>query len=133
MSTARKTHVVDSNVILRWLLRDHEAYFEQAARFWNEVREEHCFAHIPEGILVECFFVLTRSYKVPRAEAALQLQRLLSMRAVSMDARPVALAALDLLLQRNLSIADALVIAHARAHDVGIQSFDQDLIRAARS
>lgn len=133
MTTARKTFVVDTNVILRWLIRDHEAYFERAARFWNDVREERCAAHVPEGILVECFFVLTKSYRVPRAEAALQMQRLLSMRAVTMDARAVALAALDLLLRRNISIADALVIAHAAENDASIQSFDEDLIKAARS
>lgn len=129
---SRKTHVVDSNVILRWLTRDHEAYYAKAAAFWLEVREGRAVAYIPEAVLLECLFILAKTYSVPRVEAAHQIEALLALKNVVVDSRAEVLAALQLMTVHPISFADALVIAYARAKSATIESFDQDLLKAAK-
>lgn len=129
---SRKTHVVDSNVILRWLTRDHEAYYAKAAAFWLEVREGRAVAYIPEAVLLECLFILAKAYSVPRVEAAHQIEALLALKNVVVDSRAEVLAALQLMTVHPISFADALVIAYARAKSATIESFDQDLLKAAK-
>ncbi|MEN9898151.1 MAG: hypothetical protein RLZZ66_1800 [Pseudomonadota bacterium] len=52
------TTVIDTNVILRYLLNDHEAHFEVAKTFMLEVKAGNLFAYIPDSVLAECIFVL---------------------------------------------------------------------------
>lgn len=129
---SRKTHVVDTDVILRWLTRDHDTYYAKAAAFWLEVREGRCQAYIPEAVLLECLFILAKSYAVPRAEAAAQIESLLMIRGVLIDSRDEVLEALRLMGRHPISFADALVIAYAKAKGAAIESFDSDLLKVAK-
>lgn len=52
--------VTDANVILRYLLADHPEFSPQAAEFFEQVRRGEATAFIPEGVLVECVYVLMK-------------------------------------------------------------------------
>ncbi len=129
---SKKTHVVDTSVILRWLTRDHETCYVKAAAFWLDVREGRCTAFIPEAILLECLVILAKSYSVPRIEAVQQIEAILAMKHVVVDSRTEVLAALHLMAAHPISFADALVIAYSDAKSAVIESFDQDLLKAAK-
>jgi predicted nucleic acid-binding protein len=50
--------VVDTNVILRYLLADHPEHFARASEFMAGLKSGNQTAYIPESVLAECVFVL---------------------------------------------------------------------------
>src|ERR1039458_7197701 len=72
----------DTNVVLRYLLRDIPEQFSQAADFFEQVRSGGEKMVILESVLVECVYILTRYYNVPRKEAAQALAGLLQYKGV---------------------------------------------------
>ena len=54
----KNIHIVDANVILRYLLADHPEYHEIAKSFLIKVREGSCTAFFPESVIAECVYVI---------------------------------------------------------------------------
>ncbi len=129
----RNTRVVDANVILRFLLADKPSYFEQARAFMEQVRTGAAGAYIPEGVLVECVYVLLKVYGVPRSEVADKLLKLLSYKGIVNDNRPVLQESLRLFVAENVDIVDAIVHVTATVRGWQPFSFDADLDKLKRS
>lgn len=123
----RNIHVVDANVILRYLLGDHPEYFEKANAFMSQLKVGEAHAYIPEGVLIECVYVLLKVYRVPRDEIADKLVALLSYKGVRSDNRTLLIKSLQVFNEQNVDIVDAIV--HVTAEERGWQllSFDKDL------
>ena len=122
-----KVVLPDTNAILRYLLRDHEEHYVRASEFFEEVRENRRQAVLLEGVLVECIYVLTKFYKVPRADAAGQLHGLLQYRGICNPDRPELLAALKRYAATKLDIVDCILLAKGAAEDTELFSFDTHL------
>ena len=129
----RSTVVVDANLILRYLLGDHPEHSAAAAELMERVRGGDAFAYVPEGVVVECVYVLLKVYRVPRDEVAGKLIGILSFRGIANEARDVLLAALRLFRDRNVDIVDGIVQATAAKRGWQPFSFDRDLKRLAGS
>ena len=82
-------HIIDTNVVLRFLLADHEQHFERAAKLMSEVQAGKRKAYLPESVLAECIFILTKFYKVPREEAAARLGELLDYKGFTGSHLPI--------------------------------------------
>ena len=123
------TVVVDANVILRYLLADHEEHSEYARQVFTRLRtgEQHGF--IPEGVLVECVYVLLKVYAVPRREIAEKLSGLLAYRGMLADHKQLLLESLRLFHEKNIDIVDAIVHFIAEQRGWVVCSFDRDLQR----
>ena len=65
---------VDTNVLLRHLLQDHDDYSHRASRIVDEISNGEVSAHISETVVFETIFTLTKTYGVPR-ELSSQLVR----------------------------------------------------------
>ena len=125
--------VVDANVLLRYLLADHERHYEQAAAFLAQVRQGERRAYVTDAVVAECVYVLTGFYQVPRQEAADRLEKLLGYRGI----RGPHVAALRHALRRygrgGIDFVDALVLAIAREQGLAVESFDRKLRRECGS
>jgi predicted nucleic-acid-binding protein len=119
--------VIDANVILRYLLADHPERFQKAKTFMTQVKSGEVGAFIPEGVLVECVYVLLKFYQVPRAEIARTLASLLTYRGVVNEDRGILLKALQLFGDKNVDIVDALVRVISSEKGWLFFSFDKDL------
>jgi len=124
--------VTDANVILRYLLADHPSFSPQAAAFFAQVRSGEAAALIPEGVLVECVYVLMKFYAVPRPEVAERLSQVISYRGIVNPNRDILLEALALLARRAVDIVDAIVVVTAQHHGWATFSFDQALRKLQR-
>jgi len=127
----KSTSVVDANAIVALLLGGERVHFERARSFFERVREGESSAYIPAAVLAECVYVLTRIYKVSRAEAATKLLSLLDYRGVITESAVVR-QALTLYRDHNVDFVDALVAATAHEHNWQVFSFDRDLQRLAK-
>ena len=117
----------DTNAVLRYLLRDHAEQFAQASEFFEAVREDKRHAVLLEGVLVECVYVLTKFYQVPRSEAAGKLHGLLQYKGVRNPDRPELLDALKRYAETKLDIVDCILLAKGTAENTEVFSFDAEL------
>ena len=122
-----KVVLPDTNVVLRYLLRDHEAHYAQASAFFEAVREGKRQAMLLEGVLVECIYVLTKFYQVPRSEAAGELHALLQYKGMHNPDRQELLDALKHYAETKLDIVDCILLAKGTAEHTEVFSFDSDL------
>jgi predicted nucleic-acid-binding protein len=119
--------VVDANVILRYLLADHPDHFQKADRFMSQVKEGETRIFIPEGVLIECVYVLIKIYKVPRPDIVKGLAGILNYKGVINDNRSLLIKSLHLFNDKNIDIVDAIVHALAKEKSWTYFTFDKDL------
>ena len=111
--------LIDTNIILRYLLEDNEQQAEKA------VTEIMNGAVTTAEVIAEVVYVLSRVYKIPRDEVSWMIHRLL------MDVKVENLRslryALGLFNQTNLDFVDCLLVAYHKVLGVDILSFDKKL------
>jgi predicted nucleic-acid-binding protein len=67
--------IIDTNVILRLLLRDNEAHYKKAKFYFEKAAQNKIKLILPNEVLIEAEHVLNKTYKIPREKCG----RLLSM------------------------------------------------------
>ena len=125
--TKSRAKLPDTNTILRYLLKDHEELHSRAAAFFEDVRTGKENALILESVVVECVYVLTKYYRVPRGETAAILSRLLGYRGVVNDDRQELTDALTLFSESKMDIVDCVLFAKARNYGLILYTFDKEL------
>jgi predicted nucleic acid-binding protein len=130
--TTSAVAVVDTNVILRFLLNDHPQYAAQAKSILRSIMSGQSRAFVPEAVWAECVFLLSKTYRVPRGEVAAKLAGLLSYRGMEGASIAVIRKALSLYAEHNIAFADALALGHARSLDGPLITFDAKLARLAK-
>lgn len=123
----KSTVVVDTNVILRYLLADHEEHFDRAKAFMDKVRDGEIRAYLSDAVLAECVYVLLKVYEVPKKRIADSLSAILSLRGTTGAHVAAMQSALKTFAVRNIDFVDALVLALAKHNDWPCFSFDRDL------
>ena len=58
--------LIDTNVILRYLLKDDEGLFKKASALLEKVKVGEEEVVIPESVVAECVYVLLKVYRVER-------------------------------------------------------------------
>ena len=119
--------VLDTNVILRYLLNDHPQHFQLAQAFMEDVISGKTTAYIPDSVLAECVYVLLKVYKVPKQQVCESLIGILSYAGISPINCNILVDSLKLFAEHNVDIVDAIVHATAKQNDWDLLSFDQDM------
>ncbi len=115
--------IVDANVILRYLLQDHEKLYGDAEDFFRKVFMGKKLAYILQAALAEVVYVFAKIYKVPRKEISEVLLELLSRKGVRVQDKEVTMEALQLYKNGNLDFVDCLICAYGKRSEV--LSFDK--------
>ncbi len=120
---------VDTNVILRYLVRDDPQQAEAARALLESFTSEQP-AFICREVIIETVWVLERSYRLPRVEIADLIEQLIHTdRLVFEDTDDVARVALRYR-QGGADFADLMILAAAeRAGATPLYTFDQALAR----
>lgn len=117
----------DTNVVLRYLLRDDDLQYAKAAEFFEKVRVGNEKAIIMESVLVECVYILMKFYKVPKHEVADNLIKLLQYKGIANVDRKTLVEALRLFAEQNVDIVDCIVLARVKQGEGRLFSFDKAL------
>jgi predicted nucleic-acid-binding protein len=123
---ARPTYLVDTNVLLRYLVNDDPRSSQAARRLIEEAGSGKIDLEIPFISMVETIHVLERFYRVPRYEIGREIPKLLSAPGVKLLGSPWVLEALESYRTGNASFGDACIAAEARAEGLPVASFDRD-------
>lgn len=111
--------LVDTNVVLRYLLRDNEEHAQVA----KELVEGGAFL-LPE-VLMETSHVLRSFYEVDRQNIATQLLIVLDW--VEMERKAVMIRAVEIFAKTKLDFVDCILVAYHELENVEVFSFDKKL------
>jgi predicted nucleic acid-binding protein len=117
--------LVDTNLIVRYLVQDHEKHAKAAGKLFDACDRGDVVIVVLPAVLAECVFVLESFYEHPRGDIASALGRLISSPGVEIDAA-IHLDALDRYRKTKVHFVDCLIAATAATEDTPVASFDQD-------
>jgi predicted nucleic-acid-binding protein len=114
--------IVDANVILRYLLSDHEELSDQATQIIDNNQID-----IPIEVLSEVVYVLESVYKTDRNDICIELTNFLSDTNTILPHREAVLLGLQHYAARKLDFVDCVLAGYAETENAEIHTFDKDL------
>ncbi len=120
-------YLLDTNIIIRFLVGDHQEHLEQSIKFFKEIESAKLQVEILDGVLMEAFFVLTKFYKLPTVEVINDLKTILALNGVINSNKIILHETLNIIENRNIDFVDALICAKSKLQGFGILSFDSDV------
>ena len=121
-----KQRLIDTNLIVRYLVQDHDKHAKAAGRLFDACDRGDLVIVVLPVVLAECVFVLESFYRHPRSDIASALERLISSPGVEVSELAVHLDALNRYKRTKAHFVDCLIAATAVAKNVPVSTFDQD-------
>jgi len=124
-----KRRLVDSNLIVRYLVQDHERHARAAGRLFEACDRGDVVIVLLPVVLAECVFVLESFYQQARGDIASALGTLISSQGVEINEVAIHLDALERYKRTKVHFVDCLIAATASAENTPVATFDQDFRR----
>ena len=121
-----KRRLVDTNLIVRYLVQDHEKHAKAAGRLFDACDRGDLVIVVMPVVLAECVFVLESFYGHSRGDISSALGRLISSPGVEIGGAAIHLDALDRYGKTKVHFVDCVIAAAAVAENLPVASFDQD-------
>lgn len=119
---------IDTNILLRYLLDDHQEHSRRAAGI---IEENH--VGVSTEVVCEAVYVLSGVYKVPRSEIRDTLHQVAHHPNIEILHQQLVCHAADSYAVQNLDFVDALLLAHHQLHGDMIETFDRKLTACLQS
>ena len=121
--------LVDTNVIVRYLIRDHEKHAVAARKLFEACDQGQVTLVLLPTVVAECVFVLESFYKHSRADISQILSSVITSPGIDLLEKPVHLDALDRFAKTKLHFVDCVIAATAARDDIPVATFDRDFRR----
>ena len=121
-----KRRLVDTNLIVRYLVQDHESHAKIAGKLFAACDRGAVVIEILPVVLAECVFVLESFYEHPRPAIATVFHDLLTSPGIEIRDVAVHLDALTRYRQTKCHFVDCVIAATAAAQNLPVATFDQD-------
>lgn len=119
--------LIDTNIIIRYLVGDHAEFLKRSTELFEQVERGEQDIIVLDSVIMEAFFVLTKFYKLPKAEVIDDLKMILAFTGVINDDKFQIVETLNLVLYKNLDFVDALICVKGKLYNLDIFSFDDRL------
>jgi predicted nucleic-acid-binding protein len=116
--------LVDTNLIVRHLVQDHEKHAKAAERLFSACDRGDLAIVLLPAVLAECVFVLESFYQRARGDIASALSTLISSPGVEISEAAIHLEALDRYRKTKVHFVDCLIAATASAEKIPVATFD---------
>ncbi len=126
-----KRRLVDANLIVRYLVQDHEKHAKAAGKLFDACDRGDVVIAVLPAVLAECVFVLESFYEHPRGHISSALGRLISSPGVEIGGATIHLDALERYRKTKVHFVDCVLAATAAAEDTPVATFDQDFRKFA--
>jgi len=126
-----KRRLVDTNLIVRYLVQDHEKHAKAAGKLFDACDRGDVVIVVLPAVLAECVFVLESFYEHPRGDISSALGRLICSPGVEIGGTTIHLDALERYRKTKVHFVDCLLAATAAADDTPVATFDQDFRKFA--
>jgi predicted nucleic-acid-binding protein len=126
-----KRRLVDTNLIVRYLVQDHEKHAKAAGKLFDACDRGDVVIVVLPAVLAECVFVLESFYEQLRGDIASALGTLISSPGVEVNEAGIHLDALNRYRRTKVHFVDCLIAATASAENTPAATFDQDFRKFA--
>jgi len=129
MSIKKKT-LVDTNVILRFLLNDNPNQAQEAEDLFEKAENNQL--EIPDIIIAELIFVLLSVYKLSRRDIVEKIRAVVEHPKFMVNKKIINFA-LDEFLSKNISFVDGYLVALAKTRrEIDLFTFDKKLMNVLK-
>lgn len=119
-----KRRFVDTNLIVRHLVQDHEKHAKAAEKLFDACDRGDVVVVVLPAVLAECVFVWESFHEHPRADIASALGRLISRPGVEINNAAMHLNATDRYRKTKVHLVDCLIAATAATENMAVASLD---------
>ena len=123
MDFPKNVTIIDTNLVLRYLLRDHEGFYKEAEALFDKAFSGKKKVLLLDTVIAEVVYVLSGLYKVKRQEIAQVLKELLKAKGIRAVDKDGLFDALKIFAEKNLDFVDCLICAYGSRYQV--MSFDK--------
>jgi len=113
---------IDANIILRYILNDHEEISPKA----KEIIDKH-IVEVPVEVLCEVIYVLTGYYNIDRQNVSTKLKRFFEETQCILPHQETIIKALEYFGENTLDFVDCILAAYAEIEKDTIYTFDVKL------
>ena len=114
--------IVDTNIILRYLLKDNEELYSKATKIIDNNK-----VYIPTEVIVEVCYVLKKVYNVSKEEIYDAVKQLVEYENVYFQNDETICFAFEIYSKKNFDIVDCLLYAYNKQENNMIYTFDKKL------
>lgn len=118
--------LVDTNLIVRYLVQDHERHAKAAGKLFDACDRGEITIVVLPIVLAECVFVLESFYGHTRTDISSALAHLISSPGIEISEVTVHLDALRRYHETRAHFVDSVIASSAVAQHVAVSTFDQD-------
>jgi len=122
-----KVYIVDTNIILRFLLQDITSQFNQAKKMFTEAKNGKIKLIVPQIVIFEINFTLKRFYKLGKEDIIEKTKQIVSTEYIEVESRNIFQNALILYKKNNVSLVDCFLVSKAEAEEADLFTFDKKL------
>lgn len=122
-----KTFIVDTNVLLRFLLKDVPHQVKEARETLKLAKEGEIELIVPQIVIFEIVFNLTKLYKFDKTKVIEGIKVILNTQYLKIDDRRIFKTALQFFQKSNLSFVDCFLMAYSAEVKGKVFTFDKDL------
>lgn len=119
-------YIVDTNVFLRFFLKDNKKYFNQAKKFFSQAKEGKITLILLPQVLFEIDYVLRGVYSLSKRETADILSILVKSPALEIKSRKVLIEVVEKYKKINIDLFDIYLAEVAKRQKAKLLSFDKD-------
>ncbi len=124
-----ETVCLDTNVVLRFLLRDESVFYQQAEEIFFKAERGEIKIYLDEVIAVEVVWVLVKLYKIKKQDALIAMTKLLKSRFIVNPRKKMMMKAVILSSRTDLSFPDAWLHIVSKESGYKVKTFDLALMR----
>lgn len=122
-----KRYIVDTNIFLRFILRDHEGYYQKAKNFFTQAKTGKIKLILLPEVVLEINYVLRgQVYSLSREKTANILVNLVQSSHIEVKRREALIRAIEKYKQAEIDLADLLLHEIAKEEGAEVISFDED-------
>lgn len=121
--------IADTNIFLRLILNDIPKQADEVERLLKKVKKGNVKVLVPQIIIFEIEYALSRYYKFPKIEIIDKLEAILTAPYFSIQDGNIFRRSLKDYREKNLSLVDCFLLAKSEIEEVQIFTFDKDLSR----
>jgi predicted nucleic acid-binding protein len=127
----RPAYLLDSNVVVRFLAKDHPEHLEKAKKLMAQAEEGTCELVLAPWIVAEVLYTLISFYGADKKQTCDALLALMMSGGIRTLDEEIVVDALKRFREKNVDFADAMLAAQAVAMKIQPASFDSDLDKFA--
>lgn len=128
----KKQYVIDTNLILRYLLEDNKSQYKQSKALFDRAMAGEISLILEHAVFTEVIYVLTSFYDIPKDEMVSLMLFLITYKGLECEAELLKNALLYFK-HHNIHIVDALLLSRSKLQGVELLTFDKKLKKIAQN